>query len=112
MKYSPHDYQTYAIRFIEEHPVAAILLDMGMGKSSITLTAIEDLMFDSFEISKVLIIAPLRVARHTWPEEIEKWDHLKGLRYSVAVGTAAERVAALKADADIYIINQIGRAHV
>ena len=106
MKYSPHDYQTYAIRFIEEHPVAAILLDMGMGKSSITLTAIEDLMFDSFEISKVLIIAPLRVARHTWPEEIEKWDHLKGLRYSVAVGTAAERVAALKADADIYIINR------
>lgn len=106
MKYSPHDYQTYAIRFIEEHPVAAVLLDMGMGKSSITLTAIEDLIFDSFEISRVLIIAPLRVARHTWPEEIEKWDHLKGLRYSVAVGTAAERLAALKADADIYIINR------
>lgn len=106
MKYSPHDYQTYAIRFIEEHPVAAILLDMGMGKSSITLTAIEDLMFDRFEIYKVLIIAPLRVARHTWPEEIEKWDHLKGLRYSVVVGTAAERMAALRADADIYIINR------
>lgn len=106
MKYSPHDYQTYAIRFIEEHPIAAVLLDMGMGKSSITLTAIEDLMFDSFEIGKVLIIAPLRVARHTWPEEIEKWDHLKGLRYSVAVGTAAERMTALKADADIYIINR------
>lgn len=106
MKYSPHDYQTYAIRFIEEHQVAAILLDMGMGKSSITLTAIEDLIFDSFEISKVLIIAPLRVARHTWPEEIEKWDHLKGLRYSMAVGTAAERMAALRADADIYIINR------
>lgn len=106
MKYSPHDYQTYAIRFIEEHPVAAILLDMGMGKSSITLTAIGNLMFDSFEISKVLIIAPLRVARHTWPEEIEKWDHLKGIRYSVAVGTAAERMAALQADADIYIINR------
>lgn len=106
MKYNPHDYQTYAIRFIEEHPVAAILLDMGMGKSSITLTAIEDLMFDSFEISRVLIIAPLRVARHTWPEEIEKWDHLKGLRYSVAVGTATERMAALQADADIYIINR------
>ncbi len=106
MKYSPHDYQTYAIRFIEEHQVAAILLDMGMGKSSITLSAIEDLMYERFEISRVLIIAPLRVARHTWPEEIEKWDHLKGLRYSVAVGTAAERLAALKADADIYIINR------
>ena len=106
MKYSPHDYQTYAIRFIEEHQVAAILLDMGMGKSSITLSAIEDLMYERFEISRVLIIAPLRVARHTWPEEIEKGDHLKGLRYSVAVGTAAERLAALKADADIYIINR------
>ena len=106
MKYSPHDYQTYAIRFIEEHQVAAILLDMGMGKSSITLSAIEDLMYERFEIRRVLIIAPLRVARHTWPEEIEKWDHLKGLRYSVAVGTAAERLAALKADADIYIINR------
>ena len=106
MKYSPHDYQTYAIQFIEEHPVAAILLDMGMGKSSITLTAIEDLMFDGFEISKVLIVAPLRVARHTWPEELEKWDHLKGIRYSVAVGTAAERMSALQAAADIYIINR------
>lgn len=106
MKYNPHNYQQYAIDFIKQHPVAAILLDMGMGKSSITLTAIYELMYDSFEISKVLVIAPLRVARNTWSAEIEKWDHLKGMRYSIAVGTAAERLNALKADADIYIINR------
>lgn len=106
MKYSPHEYQKYAINFIKEHPVAAILLDMGMGKTSIVLAAINALMFDSFEVSKVLIIAPLRVAKYTWSAEIRKWDQLKGLRYSIAVGTAAERMKALQADADIYIINR------
>ncbi len=106
MKYNPHDYQRYAINFIKEHPIAAILLDMGMGKTSIVLAAINALMFDSFEVSKVLIIAPLRVAKHTWSAEIQKWDQLKGLRYSIAVGTAAERLKALQADADIYIINR------
>ena len=63
MKYEPHEYQKYATRFIEEKPEAAILLDMGLGKTSITLTAIDHLMFDSFDIHKVLVIAPLRVAR-------------------------------------------------
>ena len=106
MRYRPHEYQRYAINFIKEHPIAAILLDMGMGKSSITLTAIMDLMYDTFEVSKVLIIAPLRVAKNTWSAEIEKWDHLKGLRYSIAVGSAAERKRALMAEADIYIINR------
>lgn len=106
MIYKPHNYQKYAIEFIKTHPIAAILLDMGMGKSSLTLTAILELMYDSFEVSKVLIIAPLRVARNTWSDEIEKWDHLKGLRYSIVVGTAAERKRALAADADIYIINR------
>ena len=106
MRYRPHEYQRYAINFIKEHPIAAILLDMGMGKSSITLTAIMDLMYDSFEVFKVLIIAPLRVAKNTWSAEIEKWDHLKGLRYSIAVGSAAERKRALMAEADIYIINR------
>ena len=72
----------------------------------ITLTAVNDLMFDSFEVNKTLIIGPLRVARTTWSDEIKKWDHLKGLRYSIAVGTAAERKKALMADADIYIINR------
>lgn len=106
MRYNPHDYQKYAARYIESHPIAAVLLDMGLGKTSITLTAVNDLMFDSFEVHKILILAPLRVARNTWGAEIEKWDHLKGLKYSVAVGTAAERIAALKAEADIYIINR------
>ena len=106
MKYNPHEYQKYAINFIKEHPVAAVLLDMGMGKSSVTLTAVMELMYEDFEVSKVLIIAPLRVAKNTWPAEIRKWDHLNGLRYSVAVGTAAERMKALQTDADIYIINR------
>ena len=106
MKYNPHDYQKYAAGYIESHPIAAVLLDMGLGKTSITLTAVNDLMFDSFEVHKILILAPLRVARNTWGAEIEKWDHLKGLKYSVAIGTAAERIAALKAEADIYIINR------
>lgn len=106
MKYSPHEYQRYAIEYIETHPIAAVLLDMGLGKTSITLTALNDLLFDSFEIRKAIVIAPLRVARDTWPAEIEKWDHLNDLIYSVAVGTEAERLAALRRKADIYIINR------
>ena len=106
MRYKPHEYQKYAIGFIKKNPIAAILLDMGMGKTSIVLSALNELMYDSFEVSKVLIIAPLRVARNTWSDEIKKWDHLNGIRYSIAVGTAAERLVALKADADIYIINR------
>lgn len=73
-----HDYQKYAIEFIEQHEISALLLDMGLGKTVTTLTAIQNLMYDSFEIRKPLIIAPLRVARDTWPTEIEKWEHLKG----------------------------------
>ena len=106
MKYKPHKYQQYAIEFIKQHPIAAILLDLGMGKTSIVLSCLNYLMFETFEVSKVLIIAPLRVARNTWSDEIKKWDHLQGLRYSIAVGTAAERIKALKADADVYIINR------
>ena len=106
MKYNPHDYQRYAAEFIIDHPVAALLLDMGLGKTSITLTAINDLLFDSFEIHKVLVVAPLRVARDTWSAEIEKWEHLKNLRYSVVVGMAQERISALLTPADIYIINR------
>ena len=87
MKYVPHDYQAYATDFILMHPEAAVLLDMGLGKSVITLTAIQELCLDAFEISRVLVIAPLRVARDTWPAELQKWDHLQGLSYSVAVGT-------------------------
>jgi SNF2 family DNA or RNA helicase len=106
MNYKPHEYQTYATDFILTHPVAAILLSMGLGKSVITLTAIHELCLNRFEISRVLVIAPLRVARGTWPEEIQKWDHLKGLTYSVAVGTAAERRAALRQNVHVHIINR------
>lgn len=101
-----HDYQEYAVKFIEEHKTAALLLDMGLGKTITTLTAINNLIYDLFEVRKVLIIAPLRVARDTWSAEVQKWDHLKHLRYSVAVGTAEERMSALNTDADIYIINR------
>ena len=106
MRYIPHDYQTYATRFIEEHPVAALILGMGLGKSVIALTAIEHLMHDSFEVRKVLVIAPLRVAASTWPDEIMKWDHLSSLTFSVAVGTRDERIEALKKNTDITIINR------
>ena len=106
MKYSPHDYQTYAVDYIETHPVATVFLDMGLGKTSITLTAINDLLFDSFEVHRVLVIAPLRVARDTWTAEVDKWDHLQNLICSVAVGSEAERRAAFMRPADIYIINR------
>ena len=106
MKFNPHDYQAYAINYIEEHPVAAVLLDMGLGKTSITLTAINNLLFDSFEVHRVLVIAPLRVARNTWTAEVDKWDHLQNLICSVVVGTEAERKAALLRPADVYIINR------
>lgn len=106
MRYNAHDYQNYATEFILQHPIAAVFLEMGLGKSVITLTALFDLILDQFIIGKVLVIAPLRVARDTWPSEIQKWDHLKGLKYSVVVGTAAERKAALMQQSDVYIINR------
>ena len=106
MKFIPHDYQQYAIDFIESHKTAAVLLDMGLGKTVITLTALNDLLFDRFEISRVLVIAPLRVARNTWPQEIGKWEHLKHLRYAVAVGTEKERLEALQEQVSLYIINR------
>jgi SNF2 family DNA or RNA helicase len=106
VKYKPHEYQSYATEFILSHPISAVFLEMGLGKSVITLSAIFDLCLDSFLVCKVLVIAPLRVARDTWPAEINKWDHLKGLSYSVAVGTEKERIDALKKQSTLYIINR------
>ena len=106
MNFKPHDYQNYAIEYIKENPVTAVLLGLGMGKSVISLTAIADLLFDSFEIRNVLIIGPLRVARDSWPMEISKWEHLQHLTYAVAVGSLAERKAAIARNADITIINR------
>ena len=105
MKYVPYEYQQYATRFIEKNEVAAIFLECGLGKSVITLTAIKNLIAKG-EVKKVLVIAPLRVGKTTWPDEIEKWEHLKGLTYSVAIGTVKERESALRKNADITIINR------
>ena len=106
MNFSPHNYQAYAIDYIETHPIAAVLLDMGLGKTVISLTAIADLLFDSFEAHRILVVAPLRVARDTWPAEIAKWEHLQHLTFAVCVGTPKERRAALMSGADITIINR------
>jgi len=106
LKYKPYDYQEYATQWILDKEKAGLLLDMGMGKSVITLTAIDELMFDYFEVSKVLVIAPLRVAESTWDEEAAKWDHLKHLKISKVLGTEKERINALYTKADIYIINR------
>ena len=105
MKYDPHKYQSYATDFIINNPIAAVFLEMGLGKSVITLTAMKKL-FETNTICKVLVIAPLRVARDTWPQEIKKWDHLKGMKYAVAVGTETERKAAILRNEPVTIINR------
>lgn len=101
-----HEYQKHAVRHIIEHPYCGLLMEMGLGKSVSTLTAIRQLMDDYLEVSKVLVIAPKRVAETTWSDEIEKWGHLGGIRISKILGTAKQRASALKADADIYLINR------
>lgn len=106
MKYFPHDYQRYATDFIINNPISAVLLEMGLGKSVISLSAINELMLDYFDVSRTLVIAPLRVANSTWPDEIKKWDHLKHLNYSVVIGSEKERIDALKKPAHIYLINR------
>ena len=105
MKYVAHKYQKKCIEFILSHNIAMIWLSCGMGKTSIGLTAVEKLLYDFFEIRGVLIICPIRVAR-TWVDEISKWDNVKHLTCSVAIGTKEERLKALKAGADITIINR------
>lgn len=106
MKFIPHKYQEYAISFIEDHEQAMLLLDMGLGKTVISLTAILELMFDRFEVGKVLVIAPLRVARTVWPQERSGWDHTSFLRMSVVCGSAKQRCEALRKPADVYVINR------
>lgn len=106
MKYKPHDYQKYVTEYIESHPEAAVFLDMGLGKTSITLTALNNLLFDYFDVHRILVIAPLRVARNTWSDEIEKWDHLHNLTFAIAVGSEKERLEALRKQADITMINR------
>ena len=106
MEYKAHDYQEYAKEQIIKREAVKLFLEPELGKTVITLSAIWDLMFDYFEVSKVLVIAPLRVAENTWTEELEKWDHLTFLRISKVLGTEKERRAALEEEADIYVINR------
>ena len=106
LNYEPHHYQRFATDFIERNPISAILLSMGLGKTVITLTAVNDLLYDYFDVGKVLVIAPLRVCTNVWKQETEKWAHLQGLKVSVAVGAEQERLAALNAKADIYVVNR------
>ena len=106
MIFRPHDYQQYCIDYIKSHETSVLLLSMGLGKTVITLTALNDLLLDELKISKVLVIAPLRVASSTWPTEIEKWDHLHNLDCSLVIGTAKERAAALNQNTLIHIVNR------
>ena len=106
MEFKPHNYQKYAIDYIINNPLAMLFLDMGLGKTVITLTAINTLIYDRFEVNKVLVIAPIRVAKNTWPDEIKKWPHLSYLTYAVAVGDVKQRKKALEENADITIINR------
>ncbi|MCM1577818.1 MAG: DEAD/DEAH box helicase [Ruminococcus sp.] len=107
MKFVPHKYQQYAIDKIIELPFLALWLDMGLGKTIITLTALLDLLFNRFLVSKVLIVAPKKVAENTWQAEIAKWDHTNGvLRYSTVLGSRVQRLKALNTPASLYIINR------
>ena len=101
-----HEYQNYCVDFLKTHAEAMLILEMGLGKSAISLTAIADLVFDSFDVSKTLVIAPLRVAKSVWPEEHATWEQASCLQMSVLVGSAKQREAALAAQADIYVINR------
>ena len=101
-----HAYQRHSVDHILENPYCGLFLDMGLGKTVSTLTAINRLIFDRFEISRVLVIATKRVARDTWLDEVNVWDHLRHLRVAVAVGTATQRVRALNSVADVYCINR------
>lgn len=101
-----HPYQERAVAFLRERSEAALLLDMGLGKTLIALTALTDLMLLGEDVGKVLVVAPLMPARHTWPAEIAKWDHTARLRVSLVMGTARERDAAVCRAADVYVINR------
>ena len=106
MRYKPHNYQQFATDFILNQSICCLMLDMGLGKTVITLTALWQLALDSFDVSRVLVIAPKRVAEDTWPKELAKWEHLTGLTSSLVLGSAAERKAALQRKAFLYIINR------
>lgn len=104
--YNPHGYQAYCTERIISDSSLGLFLDMGLGKTVITLTAINELLYHRFEVSKVLVIAPKKVAETTWSAEAQKWEHLKHLRISKLIGTAQQRIRALNTPADVYVINR------
>ena len=101
-----HNYQDFSVEYIKSHPEAMIILDCGLGKTAVTLTAILDLMFDRFDVGKTLVVAPLRVCTSVWPAERETWEHVSFLRMSVMVGDAKQRATALRAQADVFVVNR------
>jgi SNF2 family DNA or RNA helicase len=106
MNFVPHDYQKYCIDRIISDSSLGLFLDMGLGKTVITLTAVNELIYNRFEVGKVLVIAPKKVAETTWTNEAQKWEHLHNLRISRVIGTLAQRVRALNTPADVYVINR------
>lgn len=106
MKFIPHAYQRYCINRLLQDQALGLFLDMGLGKTVITLTAINDLKYNRFLISKVLVIAPKKVAESTWGKETAKWDHLRMLRVVTVLGSKQKRIRALNTPADIYVINR------
>jgi hypothetical protein len=106
LKFVPHDYQRRAIDKILTTPACGLFLEMGLGKTVISLTAAQRLIYEDYAVSRVLVIAPLKVAEDTWSRESAKWDHLRGLRIAKVLGTARQRLAAAESDADIYVINR------
>ena len=105
MIYRPYEYQRRATKFVLEHSECGLLLDMGLGKSIITLTAIQELI-DDCEISRVLVVAPKKVAETTWTTEAAKWDHLQGMKVAKVLGTEKKRKMALAEKADVYVIGR------
>lgn len=106
MRYHPHEYQRKAIQWVLDKPKSGLFLPMGMGKTSVTLSAINELIYDYFSVKKVLIIAPIRVAQSTWPDEISKWEDMRHLTYARVLGSRQQRLKALKQEVDIYLINR------
>lgn len=106
MKFVPYPYQQYCIDSIIYNRAVGLFLDMGLGKTVITLTAIHDLRYNRWEVSKPLIIAPKKVAEATWTTEAKKWEHLKMMRVVPVLGTAQQRIRALATPADVYVVNR------
>lgn len=106
MKFKPHGYQSYCIQRIITDPAVGLFLDMGLGKTVITLTAVNDLKFNRFQVQRCLVIAPKKVAEATWSKEAKKWDHLQHLRISKILGGESKRLRAANTPADVYVINR------